>query len=417
MDFDPTPRSGDLQRRVGTFMEERVYPAEQLVAEAVSASGDPHHNPQIVEDLKAEARRRGLWNLFHPDPDVGPGLSNAEYAPLAEIMGRSAALAPEAMNCNAPDTGNIEVLEQFGSAEHRERWLEPLLEGEIRSAFAMTEPGAASSDATNIETRIERDGDSYVINGRKWWTTNALHPHTRVLIVMGKTDPEASPHKQQSMLIVPIDTPGVNVLRGLTVFGYEDREGHAEIDFTDVRVPTTALLGGEGDGFAIGQARLGPGRIHHCMRAIGAAERALELLCRRAGERTTFGSPLSERANIGDWIAESRIEIEMARLLTMKAAWLIDTYGARGARIEIAAIKVAAPAAALRVIDRAIQVHGGAGVSQDFPLAAMWAQQRCIRLADGPDEVHKRTIARQELRSYQAEGSASTEKGATTVAS
>ena len=403
MDFEQSERGRHFQRRVEDFMEERVYPAEQLVAEEMAASGDPHHYPVVMEELKGEARGRGLWNLFHPDPEVGPGLSNIEYAPLAEVMGRSAGIAPEAMNCNAPDTGNIEVLTDFGTDAHKETWLAPLLEGEIRSSFAMTEPAVASSDATNIETRIDRDGDSYVINGRKWWTTNALHPHTRVLIVMGKTNPDAPPHKQQSMLVMPIDTPGVNVLRGLTVFGYEDREGHAEIDFADVRVPTTALLGGEGDGFAIGQARLGPGRIHHCMRAIGAAERALELLCRRAGERVTFGSPLAERSNIGDWIAESRIDIEMARLLTMKAAWLIDRFGSRGARSEIAAIKVAAPGAALRVIDRAIQVHGGAGVSQDFPLAAMYAQQRCIRLADGPDEVHKRTIAKLELRRYQSE--------------
>ena len=316
-------------------------------------------------------------------------------------MGRSAHLAPEAMNCSAPDTGNMEVLTLFGTDEHKEQWLKPLLAGEVRSAFAMTEPAVASSDATNIETRIERDGDDYVINGRKWWTSNALHAHCRVLIVMGKTDPDGPIRKQQSMLVVPLDTPGVTIVRGLPVFGYQDREGHAEVTFDDVRVPTSALLAGEGDGFMISQARLGPGRIHHCMRTIGMAERALELLCKRAQSRVTFGKPVAENANIQDWIAEARIDLEMIRLLTMKTAWLMDTVGNRHARVEIAAIKVAAPNVALKIIDRAIQVHGGGGVSDDFPLANMYAHLRTLRLADGPDEVHKRTIAQRELRRWE----------------
>jgi acyl-CoA dehydrogenase len=316
-------------------------------------------------------------------------------------MGRSAHLAPEAMNCSAPDTGNMEVLTLFGTDEHKEQWLKPLLAGEVRSAFAMTEPAVASSDATNIETRIERDGDDYVINGRKWWTSNALHAHCRVLIVMGKTDPDGPIRKQQSMLVVPLDTPGITIVRGLPVFGYQDREGHAEVIFDDVRVPATALLAGEGDGFMISQARLGPGRIHHCMRTIGMAERALELLCKRAQARVTFGKPVAENANIQDWIAEARIDLEMIRLLTMKTAWLMDTVGNRHARVEIAAIKVAAPNVALKIIDRAIQVHGGGGVSDDFPLASMYAHLRTLRLADGPDEVHKRTIAQRELRRWE----------------
>ena len=364
-------------------------------------SGDPNFQPPVIEELKADARARGLWNLFHPHPEWGPGLKNAEYAPLAEVMGRSPHLAPEAMNCAAPDTGNAEVLTLFGTEEHKERWLRPLLDGEIRSTFAMTEPAVASSDATNIETRIERDGDEYVINGRKWWASNALHRNCKLLIVMGKTDPDGPPHRQQSMLVVPIGTPGVTIVRGLPVFGYWDREGHAEVLLEDVRVPASALLAGEGEGFMISQARLGPGRIHHCMRSIGMAERALDLLCQRALQRTTFGKPVAENANIQDWIAESRIELEMVRLLTMKAAWLMDTVGNRHARVEIAAIKVAAPQVALKVIDRSIQVHGGGGVSNDFPLAYFYAAQRTLRLADGPDEVHKRTIAQRELRRWQ----------------
>ncbi|HEY6757921.1 MAG TPA: acyl-CoA dehydrogenase family protein, partial [Baekduia sp.] len=387
MNFELTDRCKDFQERVTAFMDERIYPAEPIYEEQMRASGDPHFQPPIIEELKQDAHARGLWNLFHPHPEWGPGLSNAEYAPLAEIMGRSAHLAPEAMNCSAPDTGNMEVLTLFGTDEHKDKWLRPLLDGEIRSAFAMTEPAVASSDATNIETRIERDGDEYVINGRKWWTSNAMHKNCKVLIVMGKTNPDGPKHQQQSMLVVPLDTPGVTIVRALPVFGYQDREGHAEVLFEDARVPTSALLAGEGEGFMISQARLGPGRIHHCMRSIGMAERALELMCQRALSRVTFGKPVAENANIQDWIAEARIELEMIRLLTMKTAWLMDTVGNRHARVEIAAIKVAGPNVALKIIDRAIQVHGGGGVSDDFPLASMYAHQRTLRLADGPDEV------------------------------
>lgn len=383
------------------FMEKHVYPAEAVYERQMRESGDPHHHPQILEDLKAEARRQGLWNLFHPHSEWGPGLTNVEYAPLAEIMGRSVHLAPEVFNCSAPDTGNMEVLTLFGTDEHKETYLKPLLEGRIRSAFAMTEPAVASSDATNIELRMARDGQEYVLNGRKWFASNAMHKNCRVLIVMGKTDPDAPAHRQQSMMVVPIDAPGVTIIRNLPVFGYDDREGHAEIEFKDVRVPARDVLKGEGEGFAISQARLGPGRIHHCMRAIGLAERALELLCRRADERTTFGRAVSERANIQDWIAEARVEIEMTRLLTLKAAWMMDTVGNKQARMEIAAIKIAAPNMALRIVDRAIQVHGGAGVTDDFPLANAWAGLRTLRLADGPDEVHKRAIALWELRKHR----------------
>ncbi len=397
MDLQMTERGRDLHDRVATFIAEHVLPAEPVYVDQMRAAADPHHHPAVLEDLKAEARRQGLWNLFHPDPRWGPGLTNVEYAPLAELMGRSVHLAPEAMNCNAPDTGNMEVLTLFGTEAQQAAWLNPLLEGEIASGFAMTEPAVASSDATNIELSIRRDGDSWVLNGRKWWTSNALHARCRVLIVMGKTDPGADRHRQQSMVLVPLDTPGVTIVRGLPVFGYQHRVGHAEIDFDDVRVPLDSLIGEEGGGFAIAQARLGPGRIHHCMRTIGAAERALELMVDRALSRTTFGAPIADRANIQDWIAESRIELEMARLLVMKAAWMMDTVGNKAARTEIAAIKVAAPAAALRVIDRAIQVHGAGGLSDDFPLADMYANERTLRFADGPDEVHKRAIARIEL--------------------
>jgi acyl-CoA dehydrogenase len=378
-------------------MDDRVIPAEAVYEQQLLDAGDPHAQPPVMEELKEEARSRGLWNLFHPDPRWGAGLGNADYAPLAEIMGRSL-IASETCNCSAPDTGNMEVLSLFGTDEQQDRWLRPLLDGEIRSAFAMTEPAVASSDATNIALRIEREGGDWVLNGRKWWTSNALHPNCRILIVMGKTNPDGPRHRQQSMVLVPLDTPGVTIVRGLSVFGYQDQLGHAEVDFTDVRVPADNLIANEGDGFLISQARLGPGRIHHCMRAIGAAERALELMCRRASERVTFGQPVASRANVQDWIAESRIEIEMIRLLTMKAAWLMDTVGNKHARTEIAAIKVAAPAVALKVIDRAIQVHGGGGVSDTFPLARMYANIRTLRLADGPDEVHKMTIARHELR-------------------
>ena len=337
--------------------------------------------------------------MFLPDPSLGAGLSNSDYAPLAEILGRSA-IASEACNCSAPGTGNMEVLFHFATPEQKERWLVPLLEGEIRSSFAMTEPDVASSDATNIALSIDRDGDEYVLNGRKWWTSGAQHPHCKIMIVMGKTATEGPRHRQQSMILVPLATPGVKVVRGLRVFGYEDQEGHAEVSFEDVRVPATNLIAGEGDGFMIAQARLGPGRIHHCMRAIGAAERALQAMCMRAVSRETFGAPLATRGNIQDWIAESRIEIEMVRLLTLKAAWLMDTVGNKHARTEIAAIKVAAPNVALKVLDRAIQVHGGAGVSDDFSLASAYAHLRTLRLADGPDEVHKLSIARRELAPY-----------------
>ncbi|WP_371828752.1 acyl-CoA dehydrogenase family protein [Rhodococcoides fascians] len=380
-------------------MDSHVYPAEAVYEQQMLEAGDPHFHPPILEDLKKEARSRGLWNLFHPHPEWGPGLTNLEYAPLAEIMGRSL-LAPEACNCNAPDTGNMEVFTLFGTDEHKEKYLKPLLDGKIRSAFAMTEPDVASSDATNIAMKMDRDGDDFILNGRKWWTSNAMHKNCKVLIVMGKTDPEAATHRQQSMLVVPIDAPGVTVLRNLPVFGYVDREGHAEVLFEDVRVPAKDVLKGPGEGFAISQARLGPGRIHHAMRTIGVAERALELLCRRAVSRVTFGKPVAMRANIQDWIAEARIEIEKTRLLTFKAAYLMDTVGNKEARTEIAAIKVAAPEMALKIIDRAIQVHGGGGVSNDFPLAMMYAHVRTLRLADGPDEVHKMSIAKMELRKY-----------------
>lgn len=398
--FDISERAEKYRAQLLEFMDSHVYPAEAVYDEQMRAAGDPHFQPPILEELKAEAQRRGLWNLFHPYPEWGPGLTNLEYAPLAEIMGRSH-LAPEACNCNAPDTGNMEVFTLFGTDEHKEKYLKPLLAGTIRSAFAMTEPAVASSDATNVELSMVRDGDEYVLNGRKWFASNALHPNCTVLIVMGKTDPDAAPHRQQSMMVVPIDAPGVTVMRGLPVFGYQDREGHAEIDFENVRVPLKDVLKGEGEGFAISQARLGPGRIHHCMRAIGMAERALELMCRRASTRITFGKPIAANANIQDWIAEARIDIEMIRLLTLKAAYLMDTVGNKEARTEIAAIKVAAPNIALKIVDRAIQVHGGAGVTDDFPLAMAWAHLRTLRLADGPDEVHKRTLARQELRKYR----------------
>jgi acyl-CoA dehydrogenase len=405
MDFKPSERCIEFQERLGAFMDEHVYPAEPVYERQLAESGDPHHQPQVMEDLKARAREAGLWNMFLPDADHGAGLSNSDYAPLAEILGRSH-IASEACNCSAPDTGNMEVLHQFATPEQKERWLKPLLEGEIRSSFAMTEPEVASSDATNISLRIERSGDTqsgtgeFVLNGRKWWTSGALHPHCRIMIVMGKSNPDAPRHRQQSQILVPIDTPGVQILRGLPVFGYQDQEGHAEILFEDVRVPASNLIAGEGDGFMIAQARLGPGRIHHCMRSLGSAERALEAMCKRAVSRSTFGQPIASRANIQDWIAESRIEIEMARLLTLKAAWLMDTVGNRHARTEIAAIKVAAPNIALKVIDRAIQVHGGGGVSDDFPLAWAYAHLRTLRLADGPDEVHKLSIARRELAPY-----------------
>jgi len=403
VDFEFSDTCKELRKRLLAFMDEHVYPAEAIHHEQLTDSGDPHSDPPVMQELKAHAQERGLWNLFlpHANPEYGaPGLSNTDYAPLAEIMGRSH-IAPEACNCAAPDTGNMEVLTLFGTPEQKERWLRPLLAGEIRSAFAMTEPAVASSDATNIELRIEREGDEYVLNGRKWWISGAMRDRCQIFIVMGKTDPDrvgGDRFKQQSMILVPRDTPGVTITRNLPVFGYVDQEGHAEMTFEDVRVPAANLISEEGHGFLIAQARLGPGRIHHCMRTLGAAERALELMCERAASRVTFGDAVASRANVQDWIAESRIEIDMARLLTLKAAWLMDTVGNKQARSEIAAIKVAAPEVALRVIDRAIQVHGGGGVSDDFPLASMYAHIRTLRLADGPDEVHKRSIARMELR-------------------
>ncbi len=398
MDFEPSAKAKDYLERLQAFMDEKVFPAEKDYEEYRRAAGPGDHTvPPVVEELKKEARSRGLWNLFLPDVS---GLSNLDYASLAEVTGWSSHIAPEAINCDAPNTGNMEVLHMFGTAEQKANWLQPLLDGEIRSAFGMTEPDVASSDATNISTRIERDGDDYVINGRKWWTTGINDPRCKIMIVMGKTDLSESVHRQQSMILVPRDTPGVEVVRALPVFGYQDQHGHGEVRFTDVRVPASNLIGNEGDGFMIAQARLGPGRIHHCMRSIGIAERALKLMCERAASRVAFGKELARQGVVQEQIAESRMEIEQARLLTLKTAWLIDKVGARGARTEIAAIKVIAPRVTLKVLDRAIQVHGGGGVSDDFPLARMWAGMRTLRLADGPDEVHVRTVARQELGKY-----------------
>ena len=395
MDFAPTPRSAELSARLQEFLTTRILPAEaEYDAYRAAAGPDDHTAPPLIEELKSEARALGFWNLFLPDVS---GLSNVEYAPLAEISGWSVELLPEAMNCQAPDTGNMEILHMFGTSEQKATWLEPLLDGTIRSGFAMTEPQVASSDATNIECSIVRDGGEWVINGTKWWTSGANDPRCRVLVVMGKTDPDGPKHRQQSMVLVPTDTAGVRVERSTTVFGHQDQPGHAVITFTDVRVPVANLLGEEGDGFAIAQARLGPGRIHHCMRSIGAAERALAMMVARAQGRIAFGRPLSDQGTIQQAIAESRIEIEQARLLTMKAAWMIDQSGAKAAKTEIAAIKVVAPRVACAVIDRAIQVHGGLGVSDDIPLARMYGWQRAMRIFDGPDEVHLRSIARWEL--------------------
>jgi acyl-CoA dehydrogenase len=397
MDFGYSARVEELRAELLDFMDRHVYPAEAVHHEQVASQGDRHRTPPVMEELKTEARRRGLWNLFLPDARWGAGLTNLEYAPLAEITGRSPFLAPEALNCQAPDTGNMEILAQFGTPEQQERWLRPLLDGEIRSCFSMTEPEVASSDATNIRSRIVREGDEYVINGHKWWTSGIADPRCRVIIFMGKTDPDAESHRQQTMVLVPVDTPGVRVVRSLPVLGYDEGHGHCEVFYEDVRVPVSNLLGAEGGGFAIAQARLGPGRIHHCMRAIGMAERAFDLMVARVRSRVAFGKPLAEQGVIQEWIADSRIEIEQARLLVLKAAWLMDTVGARGARIEISAIKVAAPRVACTVIDRAIQAHGAGGMSADFPLAQMYAWARALRLADGPDEVHKMALARREL--------------------
>jgi acyl-CoA dehydrogenase len=419
MDFGYDARTLDLRKQLLTFMEERVHPAEAVYEEQVQAAaqrGQVWERAPVTADLKAEARSRGLWNLFLTgkaakavvalDPALAPDppLTNLQYAPLAEITGWSPGLAPEALNCAAPDTGNMEVLAEFGSPEQQERWLRPLLEGTIRSAFCMTEPDVASSDATNIATTVNRDGDGYVINGRKWWSSGAMSSDCQIFIVMGVTGEVLAGsglgHGRHSMILVPKDTPGVTVKRGMLVFGYTDgtHGGHAEVIFDNVRVPRENIISGEGDGFAIAQARLGPGRIHHCMRQIGAAERALELMCRRAASRTAFGKTLAEQGVIQDWIAESRVRIEQARLLVLKTAWLMDTVGNKGAHSEIQAIKIVTPAMAEWVIDKAIQTHGGGGVSQDFPLAHLWASARTLRFADGPDEVHKRSLARRELR-------------------
>ncbi|HZI38058.1 MAG TPA: acyl-CoA dehydrogenase family protein, partial [Acidimicrobiia bacterium] len=384
MDFGFSQKVQDYQRRLTEFMDEYVYPAEPVYRRQMQEAGDPHHHPSVLEDLKAEARSRGLWNLFLPDVS---GLSVLEYAPLAEITGRSPEIAPEAINCSAPDTGNMEILHMFGTEEQKERWLAPLLDGEIRSCFSMTEPAVASSDATNISTRIERDGDEYVIRGRKWFSSGAASPRCEISIVMGVTDPNADRHHQQSMVLVPMDTPGVVIERAPTVFGYQDRGGHPQIRFDDVRVPVSNLLGEEGAGFAIAQARLGPGRIHHCMRAIGAAERALELMSSRAQTRVTFGKPLSEQGVVREWIAQARLRIEQARLLVLKTAWMIDAVGTKAARTEIAAIKVVAPETLKYVADRAIQLFGAAGFTEDWPLASFYAMARWLQIADGPDEV------------------------------
>jgi len=400
-DLSISPHAAELRERLLDFMTTWVLPSEETYQRQRAELDDPHGHPQILLDLKREARELGLWNLFLPHKTQWTdGLSNLDYAYLAEIMGRSP-IASEVCNCSAPDTGNMEILTMFGTPEQQERWLEPLLDGRIRSAFAMTEPGVASSDATNIECRIEEDGDSYVINGRKWWISGSADKRCKILIVMGKTDPDASRHRQQSMILVPIDTPGVTVVRNLRVYGYVDREGHCEITFDNVRVPKSNILGGPGEGFAIAQARLGPGRIHHCMRTIGVAERALEQMCRRADDRVTFGEPVSSRSAVQDWIADSRIRIDQARLYTLYAASLMDREGNQAAATEIAGIKVAVPEMALQVIDRAVQVHGGGGVGDDFGLAEMWAHVRILRLADGPDEVHRRTVARRELAGHR----------------
>ena len=400
--WQESPKTRDLRERLTDFMERRIYPNESVYERQLDEVGR-WQPPPIMEELKAEAKQAGLWNLFLPDSERGAGLSNLEYAPLCEIMGRSP-IAPEVFNCSAPDTGNMETLERFGSEEHKRRWLDPLLAGEIRSCFSMTEPDVASSDATNIQSTIRRDGDEYVINGRKWWTSGALDPRCKIVIFMGRAEPPPSEdrYSSHSMILIPIDTPGVNIKRHLTVFGYDDApHGHAEIDYDDVRVPLTNIMLGEGRGFEIAQGRLGPGRIHHCMRVIGVAERALEKMCRRAQSRSPFGRPLSEQTVTLERIAESRIMIEQARLLTLKAAYRMDTVGNKEARLDIALIKVAATNMACKILDWAIQLHGGGGMSGDFGLAYAYARTRALRLADGPDEVHRNQIGRLELRKHR----------------
>jgi acyl-CoA dehydrogenase len=405
VDLGLSARGAQLRDELLDFMEARVYPNERVFHEQIEASGDRHHHPAILEQLQDEARARGLWNLFLPDDEHGAGLSNLDYAHLAEIMGRSVLIAPQATNCAAPDTGNMEVLHDFGSREQQERWLHPLLEGRIRSAFFMTEPDVASSDARNIRATIERDGDDYVLNGRKWWSSGAASPRCEVGIFMGVSDPDAEPYRQQSMILVPMDAPGVRVVRELPVFGhYDGHGGHPEVEFVDVRVPAGNLLADEGDGFLIAQARLGPGRIHHCMRLIGMAERAFDLMCERAMVRAPFGQPIARQGVFQQWVAQARVRIEQARLLTLKAAYLMDTVGNRGARLEISAIKIVAPSMAEWVIDKAIQTHGGEGFSDDTPLALMWAHARTLRMADGPDEVHEMALARRELKRFLPEG-------------
>jgi acyl-CoA dehydrogenase len=402
VDFQISARAAELSEHLEQFMDEFVYPAEAVYTQQCAELDDPWDTPPIMDELKVEARGQGLWNLFLPDERFGAGLSNLDYAPLAEITGHSPLIAPEALNCSAPDTGNMEILAAFGNEYLHEKWLRPLLDGEIRSAFSMTEPDVASSDASNISCRIERDGDSYIITGRKWWSSGAMSPRCAFAIVMGVSDPDAERHRRHSMVLVPLDTPGVNVPRSTTVLGFTDgaHGGHAEIVYDAARVPVRNLLGAEGGGFAIAQARLGPGRIHHCMRLLGMAERALAAICTRTTQRVAFGRPIAEQGVVQDWIAEARIRIEQCRLLILKTAWLMDTVGNRHAQVEISAIKVAAPAVATYVIDRAIQAHGGGGVSQDFPLAQLYAQGRLLQIADGPDEVHKMSVARRELRKY-----------------
>lgn len=401
MDFAYSEKVKALHQQVSDFMDRYVYPNQQTYRDQLAASDDPHHHAEIIDELKAKAKAQGLWNLFLPDEEYGAGLNNLEYSPLSELMGR-VGWSSEVFNCSAPDTGNMEILAQFGTPEQKKQWLGPLLEGEIRSAFAMTEPAVASSDATNIQLSITREGDEYVLNGRKWWISGAARPRCKILIVMGKTDPHNTDrHRQQSMILVPRDTPGVTIVRSLPVMGYMDNESHCEVLFENVRVPATNLLGEEGSGFAIAQARLGPGRIHHCMRSIGSASYALELMCQRAISRVTFGKALAEQGVIQEWIATSLMEIEQARLLTLKAAWTIDNLGKKAAQQEIAMIKVVVPQMLTNVVNRAMQVFGAAGVSNDFPLASMWAHGRTMHIVDGPDEVHKRAIARTLLRKYQ----------------